>query len=276
MSPVRDPRSYQIATLSALVAYGLWALDLEIRPAIAVALVTVALATQWLGTRLAKLPRFDPKSALISSLSLCLLLRTDSLALAAVTAGITVSSKFLLRIDDRHVFNPTNFALVVMMALGTPVWVSPGQWGTGAFFAFLLAGAGGLVIHRAARSDVTYAFIGSYAAIVLARATVLGDPMTIPLHHLQNGAFLLFAFFMISDPKTTPDSRAGRILFALIVALGAAYVHFVLFRPNGLLWSLALSSPTTPLLNRLLPGTRYQWHSPRVSGAEAISERSFA
>jgi Na+-translocating ferredoxin:NAD+ oxidoreductase RnfD subunit len=163
-----------------------------------------------------------------------------------------------------------------MMALGAKVWVSPGQWGTGALFAFLLAGVGGLVIHRAARSDVTYAFIGFYAAIVFARALMLGDPVTIPLHHIQNGAFLLFAFFMISDPKTTPDSRIARILFALVVALGAGFVHFVLFQPNGLLWSLVLTAPATPLLNRVFPGTPYQWRTPPVSATETFSERRFA
>jgi len=204
------------------------------------------------------------------------LLRTESLVLAVVTATLTIASKFLLRVDDRHVFNPTNFALVVMMALGTRVWVSPGQWGTGAFFAFLLAGVGGLVIHRAARSDVTYAFIGFYAAIVFSRALVLGDPMTIPLHHIQNGAFLLFAFFMISDPKTTPDSRIARIVFALVVALGAGFVHFVLFQPNGLLWSLVLTAPTTPVLNRVFPGKPYQWRTPPVPAPDTFSERSFA
>ena len=276
MNQSRDPRSYQIATLVALVVYGLVGLDLEIRPGMAFTILAVALAAQLAGTRLAGLPRFDPKSALISSLSLCLLLRTNSLVLAAITAVVTIASKFLLRIDGRHVFNPTNFGLAVMMALGTSVWVSPGQWGTGAFFAFLLAGCGGLVIHRAARSDVTYALIGFYGAIVFARAAFLGDPLAIPLHHLQNGAFLLFAFFMISDPKTTPDSRAGRIVFALIVALGAGFVHFVLFQPNGLLWSLVLSAPITPLLNRRLPGTRYQWQTPSATPAETFAERSFA
>jgi hypothetical protein len=65
--------------------------------------------------------------------------------------------------------------------------------------------------------------------------------MTIPIHRLQNGALLIFAFFMISDPRTTPDRAAGRVLFALLVALGAAFVQFRLFRTNGLLWSLAFS-----------------------------------
>ena len=127
-----------------------------------------------------------------------------------------------------------------MIALTGQVWVSPGQWGSVAFFGFLLACLGGLVVNRAARSDVTYAFLAFYAGLVVGRSIWLGDPMSIPLHRLQSGALLLFAFFMISDPKTTPQSRAGRILFALLVALGAGFVQFVLFRPNGLLWSLVV------------------------------------
>src|SRR5207247_1579437 len=82
-------------------------------------------------------------------------------------------------------------------------------------------GAGGIVVNRAARADVTYAFIAFYAALVFGRSIYLGEPLTIPLHRLESGALLLFTFFMISDPKTTPDSRAGRLLFAALVAFGA-------------------------------------------------------
>lgn len=274
----RDPRLYQISTLSLLLFWGLFGLDLEVKPAVAIVVLVTALSTQLLGTRLAGLPRFDPKSALVSSLSLCLLLRTHHLHLAALAAAITIGSKFLLRVDDRHVFNPTNFGLAATIVLTGGAWVSPGQWGASANFAFLMACLGGLVIYRAARSDVTYAFLAFYALVVFGRALWLGDPMAIPVHHLSNGALLLFAFFMISDPKTTPDSRAGRILFALVVALGAGYVHFVLFRPNGLLWSLVLTSPITPILNRLLPGTRYEWRhlAPAEATATPLSERSYA
>jgi hypothetical protein len=130
-----------------------------------------------------------------------------------------------------------------------------------AFFAFLLAGLGGLVVHRAARSDVTYAFLGFYALLVIGRAVWLGDPLAIPLHHLQ---LLLFAFFMISDPKTTPESRAGRVLFGGLVALGAVLVQFGLYRPNALLWSLMAVAPLTPFINRMLPGARYAWPSTPV------------
>src|SRR4029077_18869185 len=128
-----------------------------------------------------------------------------------------------------------------------------------AFFGFLLACLGGVVVNRAARSDVTVAFLAAYAGLLLARSAWLGEPMAIPVHRLENGALLIFAFFMISDPRTTPDRRAGRVLFAALVALGAAFVQFRLFRTNGLLWSLALFAPLVPLIDRVLPAPPHRW-----------------
>ena len=255
-----DPRLYQIAVLSSLLVYGVLALDFEVSLLQAAILLGTALLTQAVCTRLWHLPAFDPRSALISGLSLCLLLRTSSLLLAVLAAVVTIASKLIIRWRGKHVFNPTNFGIVLLLLLTDRVWVSPGQWGNVAFFAFLMACLGGLVVRRAERSDVTWAFLGSYLAVLFGRALWLGQPLTIPLHQLGSGAFLLFTFFMISDPKTTPDTRAGRILFALLVALGAGFVHFVLYRPNGLLLSLAFLSPLVPLLDRLLPGKRYAWH----------------
>lgn len=259
MTIFRDPRDYQIAVLGSLLTYGLFGLRFDLLPWQAPLTIASVLLTQWICTRLWKLPRFDPKSALISGLSLCLLLRTGSLALVLIAAIVAVASKFLFRVRGKHLFNPTNGAIVALLIVTPDVWVSPGQWGNVAFFAFLMACLGGLVVHRALRSDVTYAFAIAYGALLFGRSLWLGEPMAIPLHRLQGGGLLLFTFFMISDPRTTPDSRAGRLLFAALVAFGAWYIQFRLFRTNGLLWSLAACSLLTPVIDRALPGQRYEW-----------------
>jgi Na+-translocating ferredoxin:NAD+ oxidoreductase RnfD subunit len=267
-----DPRLYQIATLGGLLGYGIWRLDLEVQPHTVAAILSSALATQLACTRLTGRGWFDPRSALISGLSLCLLLRTGSPGLAMLAAAVAIASKFTLRVHGKHVFNPTNFALVALMLVAQDVWVSPGQWGSGAVFAFLLASAGGLVVNRAARADVTLAFLASYSGLLVGRSLWLGEPLAIPMHRLENGALVLFSFFMISDPRTTPDSRLGRIVFAALVALGACTVQFWLFRTNGLLWSLALCSLGVPLIDRLLPGPRHEWQPAATSNPR---DRSF-
>jgi enediyne biosynthesis protein E5 len=256
-----DPRYYQIAVLSSLLIYGVGWLEFDIGWSQIVVSLGIALLTQYACSEIFRLPSFDPRSPLISGLSLCLLLRTNSLLLAFLTAVVTIVSKFVLKRDRKHIFNPTNFGIVVMMLLTSQVWVSPAQWGSKLYFAFFIACAGGMVIYHAARSDVTYAFLLAYVGILFGRAVWLGDPWTIPLKQLQSGSLLLFAFYMISDPRTTPDSRIGRILFGILVATGAAFVQFGLYRTNGLLWSLALCSVLTPIIDRLLPGTKYEWTS---------------
>jgi len=260
-----DPRFYQIAVLSGLLIYGLGWLHFDITPDRAALLLSTALLTQYVCTKLWGLPKFDPKSALISGLSLCLLLRTNFPLLAIVAAVITISSKFVIRWNGKHIFNPTNFGLVFLMALGAPIWVSPGQWGNVAYFGFLMACLGGLVVNRAARSDVTYAFLVSFAALQFGRAFLVMQRWPVPLHRLESGALLLFAFFMISDPKTTPNSRAGRILFACLVTAFAGFIQFGLYRTNGILWSLAILSMAVPLIDRLLPGVQYDWSRVRTN-----------
>jgi enediyne biosynthesis protein E5 len=264
-----DPRLFQIGTLASLLVYGIGWLDFDVTPGRVILLLTAVLLTQWVGDRLVGGPPFrsSARSALISGLSLCLLLRTNRTELAILAAILTIAGKFLVRVDGKHVFNPTNSAIAAMLLVTNQVWVSPGQWGSAAFFAFLLACAGSLVVNRAARSDVTLAFIVCYCALLFGRSFYLGEPLTIPLHRLQGGALLLFTFFMISDPKTTPDSRFGRVLFAALVAFGGWYVQFRLFRTNGLLWSLAGCSMFVPLINRVVPGLRYVWPAERSTGA---------
>jgi hypothetical protein len=256
-----DPRLYQIASLSTLLLYGLIWLHFDVSVWQIAVTIGMALLTQYAGKRFYKLPSFDPRSPMISALSLCLLLRTNDLAVAALAAFVAISSKFVIRWRDKHIFNPTNLALVVVLMSGLG-WISAGQWGQVAWFGFLIASLGSLVVTRAARADVTLAFLGFYIGLLFARALWLGDPLAIPLHQVESGALLIFAFFMISDPKTTPDSRMGRIVYALIVALAALYVQIGLFHPNGPLWGLIACAPVVPLVDRLLPASRYAWSNP--------------
>ena len=260
-----DPRLYQIGTLAALLVYGMGWLDFDITPVRAALILATALATQRVCDRLSgsRAPfASTSRSALISGLSLCLLVRSNVHALACLAAVIAIASKFLIKVRGKHVFNPTDGAIIALLLVTKQVWVSPGQWGTAAFFAFLMACAGSLVVTRAARADVSLAFIAAFSALVIGRSLYLGEPLALPLHRLESGAFLLFSFFMMSDPKTTPDSRAARMVFATLVAATAWYVQFRLFRTNGLLWSLAIWSMAVPMLDRMFPSPRYAWTRP--------------
>lgn len=256
-----DPRLYQIASLGTLLLYGLFWIHFDVSvPQIALTFCT-ALLTQYAGTRLYKLPAFDPLSPLVSALGLCIFLRTNDLMVVALASFLAIASKFIICCEKKHIFNPTNLALVVVIVSGMG-WISPGQWGQVAWLGFLIACLGSLVVTRAVRADVTLAFLGFYVGLLITRALWLGDPLTIPLHQIESGTLLIFSFFMISDPKTTPDSRPGRVFFAFLVAVAALSVQFALFRPNGPLWGLIVCSPFVPFIDRCFPGSRYDWSRP--------------
>lgn len=256
---IRDPRYYQVAVLSTLLCYGIVELNFPITALLALTIVATALGTQWIAGKVFGVRRFDPLSPLITSLSLTLLLRTDSITIAALAAILAIGSKFLLRVNGKHVFNPANFALVTLSFATPAAWLSSGQWGNATLLAFAFACLGLLVLTKARRAETTVSFLTVFAALLFGRALWLGDPLTIPVHQLQSGALLLFAFFMISDPKTTPNHAVGRSLYGALVAVIAYIIQFVFYEPHGAITALILSSPCVPLIDRLLAGSRYSW-----------------
>ena len=254
-----DPRHLQIAILLGLLVCGQLALGFEIDPATAFLIVASALLLQALLGRAIDATPFEPRSALITALSLCLLLRTSDPWLGIAASSLAIGSKFLLRRHGRHLWNPSAFALVALVLISDRAWVSPGQWGSAALLGFAVAGFGALVVTRAERADVTLTFLLSWAGLLLARAFWLGDPLAIPAHQLQAGSLLVFAFFMISDPRSTPASRPGRILFAALVAAGGFGGRFLFYEPDALLFALVAAAPLVPFLDGRFPGRAYRW-----------------
>jgi enediyne biosynthesis protein E5 len=265
----RDARIWQIVSLSLLLTFGLLKLGFDQQLTSVVLILGVALATQYISGKIVGLPRFDPMSPLITGLSLSILLRAADPLWLMAGAVLAIGSKFIIRYDGKHIFNPANFALGALILGGGAAWISPAQWGSATWAAFLFLSLAILVLSRAKRADIAIAFLLAYIGILFARAIYLGDPLSIPIKQMQSGALLLFAFFMISDPKTTPDTRAMRIVFAGLVAMLAAYINFILWRPEGLVFALFLLSPIVPLLDRLSQGQRlaerFQWSKPVVN-----------
>jgi Na+-transporting NADH:ubiquinone oxidoreductase subunit NqrB len=261
-----DARHFQIAALGSLLTINFIWFDFGAKPLFSAIAIGSALATQIACSRLFGLPKLDLRSALITGLSLSLLLRANEPWIPAVAGVLAIGSKFVLRLDGRHIWNPAGFAIVVLLVASSGVWISPGQWGASIWLASLLAFFAILVLQASQRSDIALFFLGSHAALLFARAWWLGDPLAIPLHQIQSGSLLIFAFFMISDPRTTPDTRLGRFLLALSVAALAHYLAFSIQMRPALYVALIALSPITALLNRLIPGKPFQW-TPTLQGA---------
>jgi enediyne biosynthesis protein E5 len=262
-----DARHYQIAALSTLVIFNLGWIDFGAKAENTSLALAASLLTQVLCSRFFHVP-IDVRSPLITGLSLSLLLRTDEAWILALAGVIAIGSKFVLRIDGKHIWNPAGFAIVVLLFTADGhVWISPGAWGSTVWFAALLCFFAILVLGAARRSDIALFFIGSHAALLVARALWLGDPLAIPLHQLQSGSLLIFTFFMISDPRTSPDSRLGRFIFAFSVAALGHYMAFLMQMRPALYIALIGLSPFILLIDRILPAERFSWRSPALQGA---------
>lgn len=183
----------------------------------------------------------DYRSVFISAFSLFLLLRANEIWVYALAAFVCVFGKVVFRTPKGHIFNPANLAIVLLLlVLPNHVWVSPGQWGHSAWLAGFMVCLAALVLSGARQLDTAFLFFVSFGGIVLARALWLGDDLAIPFHSVQNGALLVFTFFMITDPRTTPETFRNRFIFAVCVAgLSAAMIYIFQIR-EALFYALAI------------------------------------
>ena len=262
-----DPRHWQIIALSGLFAFSYSTSSFGADPLALACAFTGAMLAQALGTGMLNLRAqkqltggFEWKSALITALGVTILLRAADPWIWFAAAFTGIALKFLIRIKGKHIFNPGCIGIVAMMLLlGRDAWVSPGQWGQTPLIAGYALALAALTLSSAKRLDIALGFLGTFAAILFARAVWLGDPMAIPLHQMASGSLLIFAFFMITDPRSTPDSRTGRLLFAMAVA---GLTAWFMIGPNlrgAPLMALAALAVLTPVLDHILPARRFAW-----------------
>ena len=256
-----DPRHFQIVTLSVLVSLQMfWA---DFGPSVAVVVLTISsvLLVQAAFVKIFNLS-FDFKSPLITGLSLSILLKAGAIWVYPLAALVAIGSKFLIRMNDQHIFNPANIGIIAALLLFPDYsWVSPGQWGAEIWLAVLLACLAFLVLYRIPRRDMVLIFLAIWSIMIFGRALWLGDPLSIPLHQLQSGALLIFAFFMISDPKTIPNARIGRIVFAFAVAVIAYILQFEFQLREALFYALGLVCLACPLIDRLWRADIFEWNT---------------
>ena len=266
-----DARWFQIIFLSSFLCLGALARDFALTPVQVLftfgsALLTQA-AWQWGLNLPSKKGWGGYLSAIISSFGICILVRAENAWVHPLLACAAMSSKYLIRGGPAscksHLLNPANLAAFAAWAWVPGAWLSPGQWGSESMAALWFVALGGLVTQRISRWDVSLTFLASWAALLALRLWALDyawDPgAAMWLQQASNGAVLLFAFFMISDPMTTPQHRGARIAYALLVALCAFGWQYLLFKPHGLIVVLFLASWTVPLWNMVWPKERFDW-----------------
>ncbi|MGZ8538459.1 MAG: RnfABCDGE type electron transport complex subunit D, partial [Flavisolibacter sp.] len=157
-------------------------------------------------------------SVLISAMSLCLLLKVNEWTTSLLAVFFTVASKYIFKTGKKHIFNPSALGIVAALIITNDAWLSPAQWGSDAVIFFSVITLGTIVVTRVQKLDVSLAFLITFVGLLYWRQVyVLGWPLDHFIHSISTGSLLLFSFFMISDPRTSPDHPIARIIWAVSI-----------------------------------------------------------
>ncbi len=168
-------------------------------------------------------------SAYISGISLTLLTKPQGGALWPFALGgfLAISSKYVLRYRDNHLWNPTNFAIVaLLLAAPGSVSVLSHQFGSDLLTNLVIWTFGLVIAARVRVLHITLTYVASFLILNGARALLLGQPMLPELAPITGPMYQLFIFFMITDPRTVVRERRWQYVVAVLVAVMEALIRF--------------------------------------------------
>ena len=316
---LRDPRLHVAAVIITIHVLGQVGLGFHVTvPQILAAILTCFVIEVAITFRQTKAFVW-PASAMLTGSGVALILRvvgtpahepwnTYAWQWFAVIGGLSLLTKYVIRYRGSHIFNPSNIGLVAAFLVLGPTRVEPldfwwaplNVWMIAAYAVILIGGI--LVTRRLALLSLAGAYWITLA-LGLGLLAASGHCMT------ANWAFgpvcgvdfwrivvtspevLIFLFFMITDPKTVPAGRVGRIVFGTLVGVASV----LLMAPQtdewgtkvGLLAGLVVISLARPILERLMPepksaadrvgpfvsrlGAGSGWRRPARVGAAALA-----
>jgi Na+-translocating ferredoxin:NAD+ oxidoreductase RnfD subunit len=159
-------------------------------------------------------------SAYITGISVGILVRSPAYWPYALCSVISIMSKYVLRVKGRHIWNPSNFGIAVLLFLAAEtVAVLSIQWGNNYWSLLVIWILGSIIIWRARRFHISATYVASFFLFALLRSWITGDPLLAEIAPITGPMYQLFVFFMITDPKTTVRSRTGQCVVAFCVAL---------------------------------------------------------
>jgi NQR2, RnfD, RnfE family len=268
-----DPRFFQIAFLSSFLLYGLCFLHWSHDSRFYTLFIVSCLLCQWTGDSMI---RRNPirlgdewtgwRSALITGLGLCFLLKTNDWYVCVLAGSLSILSKYIIRYQGKHVFNPSAFGIAATILLSGKAWLSPAQWGNQILVVFLACCLGFIVVTRVQKLDVTLAFLLTFAGLFFTRQVLYQHwPVDYFLKSISTGSLLIFSFFMISDPKTSPNHPVVRVVWAIIIGALAFYLSAIEWMNNTPIWTLVIMSPFVPMLDRLFRYQPFHWNPVRTN-----------
>ncbi|HSS60116.1 MAG TPA: RnfABCDGE type electron transport complex subunit D [Candidatus Limnocylindrales bacterium] len=312
---IRDPRLHVAAVLLTLQVLGQTVLDFRLSIAqILICLAAGALIEFGVGFFKDKVIMW-PASGLLTGNSTAFILRvpgtfhgqwwsTHGIWIFIGVVAVSMASKYLIRWRGGHIFNPSNLGLVLAFVLLGPQytepqdlwWIPMGPW---MIVTYAILIGGGLLIARELKLlglelgyMVAFAAFTALALLPVPDHCMIASWYATPLCGPQlwqilvtSPEVLIFALFMVPDPRTVPDSQLGRFVFGVIVAflsvalIGPTTLEF--WTKTAILASLVFACAGRFALVRLLTPLEdagglgevlrtLGWRTPALAGASLI------
>ena len=214
------------------------------------------------------------QSAYISGISLTLLIKPQGGALWPFALGgfLAISSKYVLRYRDNHLWNPTNFAVAaLLLAAPDRVSVLSHQFGNDLATNLVIWTFGLIIAARVGVLHITLTYVASFLLLNSVRAAVLGQAVLPEIAPITGPMYQLFIFFMITDPRTVVRGRRRQIVVAVLIALMETLIRFA--SDNG--WPLPTAFNAAPAFLALATvGPMAKWLDLRRLARQTPSHQS--
>lgn len=195
-------------------------------------------------------------SAYISGISVGILLRSPAFWPYALCSVLSIMSKYVLRVKGRHLWNPSNFGICVLLFLAPETVASLSiQWGNFIWPMLVIWILGSIIIWRAKRFHISATYVLSFFAFAILRSWITGHPWQAEVAPITGPMYQLFVFFMVTDPKTTVRSKTGQCVVVILVAFMEMLLRLnqVVYAP---LYALFIVGPTAMLIDIWLESRR--------------------
>lgn len=190
-------------------------------------------------------------SAYVSGISVGMLVRSPEFWPYALCAAISISSKYLIRVNGRHVWNPSNLGIVAMLVLASDSVASLSiQWGNNLLPVAVVWAFGSVIIATLGRFHITFTYVASFIVFAGVRAALTGHPFLAEVAPITGPMYQLFIFFMITDPKTGVQGKGPQMVMAVAVAAVEAVFRLMQFI-HAPYYALFLVGPTATMIQLL-------------------------
>jgi hypothetical protein len=197
-----------------------------------------------------------PASAYISGISVGILVRSPLLWPFALGALISIASKYVLRVNGRHLWNPSNFGVCALLFLApATVTLLSIQWGNNLWPMVVIWALGSVIVWRVGRLHISASYVAAFLFFSSVRSALTGTPWLASVAPITGPMYQLLIFFMVTDPKTTVRPRWGQVVVVVAVAFVEMLLRLaeVVYAP---LYALFLVGPAALLIEGFLASRR--------------------